>query len=289
MVWLAGYLETKMRMSNVEAWTLVMIVPGALLLALAMYHMWVMPPIKKLTTQDVSIEFVLKTMTDVIIEFLRKPGIWVAILFIILFRAGEGLVHPIGRLFLIEPRAAGGLGLTTEQMGIAYGTFATAAFIGGSILGGYYAAWQGLKRSTMVIMILAMNIPNLTFWYLSAFLPTDIYLITGILSFEMFGFGFGFVGLMLYMMQVVAPGKYPTAHYALCSGIMQLGLLIFQWPSGAIQTKLGYQDFFILGVVAALPILIMSLVVSMKVKEKSHPVDFEDDDAAGGAPAKADS
>jgi PAT family beta-lactamase induction signal transducer AmpG len=250
--------------------------------------MWIMPPIKKITTQDVSIEFVAKTMADVIMEFLRKPGIWVAILFIILFRAGEGLVQPIGRLFLIEPREAGGLGLTTEQMGIAYGTFATVAFIGGSILGGYFSAWRGLRRSTMFIMIVMMNVPNLTFWYLSAFLPTDIYFITAILSFEMFGYGFGFVGLTLYMMQVIAPGKYPTAHYALCTGIMQLGFLLFQWKSGEFQTAVGYHDFFIWGVAAAVPVLLMSVMVSMKVKEKGHPVDFESDDAAGGSPAKAD-
>jgi PAT family beta-lactamase induction signal transducer AmpG len=286
LVALAGYLEATM--SHAEVWTVVTMVPGGILLALAAYHAFTMPPIKKITTQDVSIRFVTSTMVDVLTEFFRKPGIWVAILFIILFRAGEGQVQTIGRLFLIEGRENGGLGLTTTDMGIIYGTFGAIAFICGSIVGGYFAAWQGLRRRTMAIMILAMNVPHLTFWYLSAYLPTDFYVVTVALSFENFGFGFGFVGLTLYMMQVVAPGKYPTAHYALATGIMQLGLLLSTWPSGRIQQLLGYQDFFVWGVLCALPVFIMSLLVSMKVKEKGHPIDFESDDTVSGAPAKAD-
>ncbi len=99
---------------------------------------------------------VAETTKDVVIEFFKKPGIWWAICFIILFRAGEGQVQTMGRLFLLDPVAVGGLGLTTEQLGIAYGTVATLAFIIGSIVGGYFAAWLGLKRS-MFIMILAMK------------------------------------------------------------------------------------------------------------------------------------
>jgi PAT family beta-lactamase induction signal transducer AmpG len=273
LVWLAGQLESTLSVD--EVWAVVMAIPGCILLVLAVYHTWAMPSVRTVVTQSVSVQFIATTMLDVIITFFKKPGIWLAVAFIILFRAGEGQVQTIGNLFLIEARATGGLGLSTSEVATVYGTFGTVAFIAGSILGGYFAAWRGLKKA-MFLMILAMNVPNLTFWYLSAYLPTNIYLITGILSFEMLGYGFGFVGLTLYIMQVVAPGKYPTAHYALGTGIMQLGFLLFQWKSGAIQEWMGYHNFFIWGVVSALPVLIMSLLVKIDVKEKGSLV--EDDD-----------
>ena len=266
LVYLAGELEAKVGIT--QAWSIAMAVPGAIMLALATYHIWAMPPAKAITIQDVTISFVARTMQDVIVTFFQKPGIWMSVAFIILFRAGEGQVQTIGRLFLLEGRATGGLGLSTSDVGIAYGTFGTLAFIGGSILGGYFAAWRGLKKS-MFLLILAMNVPNLTFWYLSAYLPTDFYMITGILSVEMFGFGFGFTGLILYIMQVVAPGKYTTAHYALGTGIMQLGLVLFQMVSGRIQAFLGYHDFFIWGVVSALPVLVLSLIVALPGKPEN--------------------
>lgn len=273
LVALAGYFEASMSVS--EAWGIVMVVPGAIMLALAAYHMWSMPPIHKITTQDVTIQYVARTMLDVLITFFQKPGIWVAVAFIILFRAGEGQVQTIGRLFLIDSRETGGLGLSTINVAFAYGV-ATVAFMIGSILGGYFAAWRGLKKS-MFLMIVAMNAPNLTFWYLSAYLPDSLYMITAILSFEMLGYGFGFTGLTLYIMQVVAPGKYPTAHYALGTGIMALGFNVFQMFSGKIQVWLGYHDFFIWGVISAVPVLILSLIVKIDVKEKGELVEPEDD------------
>jgi PAT family beta-lactamase induction signal transducer AmpG len=237
-------------------------------LALAAYH-WVMIPSRKNDAeQNVSMRYVATTLIDVIRTFFQKSGIWMAIAFTILFRAGEGQLQAVGRLFLIEARDHGGLGLTTSEVGIAYGTFATLAFIGGSIFGGYFADRRGLKKS-MFIMILAMNVPNLTFWYLSAFLPTNIYLITAVLSIEMLGYGFGYTGLILYMMQVIAPGKYPTAHYALATGIMALGFNVFQMYAGRIQESLGYHNFFIWCVASALPVLILSLIVKIDVKEKT--------------------
>lgn len=208
----------------------------------------------------------VRTSLDVVITFFKKPQILLAILFILLFRAGEGQVQTIGRLFLLDSKSLGGLGMTTEQVGIAYGTVGTLAFIVGSILGGYFAAAQGLKRA-MFLMILAMNLPNLTFLYLNVVQPDDQNLIRVVLSLEMFGFGFGFPALMLYIMQVVAKGKYPTAHYAIGTGIMQLGVIFFGMMSGKIEKMLGYHDFFIWCVVSAIPVLVLSLIVKLPGKD----------------------
>jgi PAT family beta-lactamase induction signal transducer AmpG len=259
---LAGYLEPRIGVAN--AWSTAMLVPGAILIALACYHMWAMPT-RIEARSNLTMRAAADTTLDVVLTFFKKPGIWLAICFIILFRAGEGQVQTIGRLFLLDAEKNGGLGLSTTDLSIAYGTFATVAFIVGSIVGGYFAAWRGLKKS-MFFMILAMNAPNLTFLYLNVYHPTDLYSISAVLSVEMFGYGFGFPALMLYIMQVVAPGKYPTAHYALGTGIMQLGLIAFGMMSGKIQSWLGYHDFFIWCVVSAIPVLILSLIAPIPGK-----------------------
>lgn len=260
LVTLAGYLEPQLGIA--KAWSVVMALPGVILLALGFYHMWAMPGKPNHDSANLTFDGVLTTLKDVMQDFFAKPGIWFAVSFIILFRAGEGLVQTVGRLFLIETVEKGGLGLSTSQVGIAYGTVATLMFIGGSILGGYFVAWKGLKK-TLFLLILMMNVPNLTFWYMSAYHPSDIYFISAILSIEMLGFGIGFNGLIVYIMHVVAPGKYPTAHYAMGTGIMALGLTVFQMLSGKIQEALGYQTFFIVGVLACIPVLIMAALAKI--------------------------
>jgi PAT family beta-lactamase induction signal transducer AmpG len=146
-----------------------------------------------------------------------------------------------------------------------YGTVGTVAFLVGSIAGGYFTSWLSLKRA-ILWLILAVNLPNVAFYLLSHYQPTDLSIIATALSVEMFGYGFGFVGLILYMMQVVAPGKYQTAHYAFATGIMQLGFVLFKLFSGDIQIALGYQHFFIWVMVCAIPVAVLSQVIPMAAR-----------------------
>lgn len=157
----------------------------------------------------------------------------------------------------------GGLGLSLQQFGTIYGTFGSVAFIVGSILGGYFTAWLGLKRA-LIPLICVLNLPMLAYWYLSASLPTDAVLITTAMTVEMFGYGFGFVGVILLMMQEIAPGKYQMAHYAFANSLMNLGLILPGAVSGWIQTRLGYQNFFIWVVLASIPALILSRFVPIR-------------------------
>ncbi|MQR01627.1 MFS transporter [Glaciimonas soli] len=258
LVVLAGYFEKRMDVAH--AWSIIFGMLGAIMITLAAYHIWALPNANNVVRSDTSMRGVYKTLQDVILDFFKKPGIWLAILFIILFRAGEGQVTTIGPLFLRAARAEGGLGLTTTEVGALYGTLATVAFIGGSILGGYFTAWLGLRRA-MFFLILAMNLPNLAYFFLSTFLPTNFSVIAGALSLEMFGYGFGFVGLILFIMQEVAVGKYQMAHYALGTGVMQLGYVLFKIMSGAIQAALGYQHFFLWVLLSAIPVLLLSRIV----------------------------
>ncbi len=274
---LAGYLE---RTSGVvTAWTTVFFILSGMLISLGLYNSWSLPQAAREVGADHTAGAVARTLVEVIVEYFKKPGIWVMILFIILFRAGEAQVQTIGPLFLREARNLGGLGLTTSEVGAVYGTVGTIAFIIGSVAGGYFTSWLGLRRAILPL-ILAVNLPNLVFYYLSMALPTDLGIIGAALSVEMFGYGFGFVGLILYMMQVVAPGKFQTAHYALSTGIMQLGFALFKFYSGDIQTALGYQHFFLWVLICAAPVAILSQLIPM-----SAPV--AQDAAPTGAPAKA--
>lgn len=259
LVILAGYLERQM--APASAWSLIFAIIALLMVVLASYHLWALPATAAPAAAE-SRGDILRTLREVLVDFFNKPGIWLAILFIVLFRAGEGQVQTIGPLFLREARSAGGLGLSTDEVGIVYGTAGTVAFIVGSICGGYFTAWLGLKRA-LLWLIVAMNLPNLVFWWLSTALPTDLTLISLALGVEMFGYGFGFVGVILFIMQAVAPGKYQTAHYALGTGVMQLGFVLFKMISGDIQTALGYQTFFLWVVVSAVPVILLTRFVKL--------------------------
>ncbi len=197
------------------------------------------------------------TFWDVVVTFFRKPHIYVLLIFILLYRAGEGQVVRMGPPFLLDHRSLGGLGMATDQVGTIYGTFGSIAFLSGSFLGGYFASWLGLRRA-LLPLICAMNLPNLAYVYLSAALPSSPVVIGAALSAEMFGYGFGYVGVMLLMMQEIAPGKYQTAHYAFANSLMNLGLMIPGAVSGKIQMALGYRNFFVWVLACSIPAMVFS-------------------------------
>lgn len=259
---LAGHLETRFGVFN--AWSAIFVFLAVLLAALASYNAWALPGTLNTEHADLTVRSVFKTLAEVVKDFLQKPGIWLAILFIVLFRFAEGQVQTIGPLFLLEARDKGGLGLTTEQVGGIYGTVGTAAFLVGSILGGYFTAWLSLRRA-MPILIVAMAVPNVVFYYLSSALPNDMLHIGAAVAVEMLGYGFGFVGMILFIMQAVAPGRFQTAHYALGSGVMQLGFIISKTISGDIQIQMGYERFFLWTIACGVPALVLMFFVKFPV------------------------
>jgi PAT family beta-lactamase induction signal transducer AmpG len=252
---LVGVLEKTLEAAH--AWSAVFVLLAAVMAAIAAYHVWALPDTRGAEPPARDLGRIARTLWEVIVDFFRKPGIWFAIAFIILFRAGEGQIQSVGPLFLKDARAVGGLGLTTDQIGVAYGTAATIAFVLGSVAGGYFTSWLGLRRA-MVWLVVAMNLPNLVYWWLSVARPSELAQIAAGLSVEMFGYGFGFVGIILFIMQVVARGRFTTAHYALGTGVMQLGFILSGTWSGEIQTRLGYQDFFLWVLACAVPVLVLS-------------------------------
>ena len=258
---LAGYLEGQMGAFN--AWSAVFAMLCVLVALLASYNARALPgALSSPPVVSGGAAGVAAMLKEVVLDFFRKPGIWRAVLFIVMFRFAEGQVQTIGPLFLLEARDKGGLGLTTGQVADVYGWVGTGAFLVGSVLGGWVTSRLSLRRA-MPLLIVAMGVPNATFYYLASALPQDLPHIAAAVGVEMFGYGFGFVGMILYIMQAVAPGRFQTAHYALGSGVMQLGFVFAKSISGDIQLAMGYQHFFAWTIACGLPALLLLLWVPM--------------------------
>lgn len=202
----------------------------------------------------------LSALWDVIKTFFQKKFIIWHIAFIILYRFAEGFAIKIAPLFFKAATYDGGLGLSTSQIGLIYGTMGAAAFVVGSLLGGYYISAKGLKKS-LFSLALIFNLPFTVYALLATWQPESLAIISIAVIIEYFGYGFGFVGLMLFMMQQIAPGKYKMAHYAFASGIMNLGFMIPSMLSGWFSDWLGYKVFFIWVLIATIPSLLAARFV----------------------------
>jgi len=259
-VYLAGRLEKSLGVVN--AWTIVMSCFGAILIALSAYH-WRFLPTGGKSSEVKTLKETLSTFWDVVAEFFEKKYIIWGIIFLVLYRFAEGQAIKIVPLFMRAARTQGGLGLTTEDIGVLYGFFPPIAFILGSVLSGYFTANRGLRKALLVLCAF-FNIPFVVYTYLAIFQPTSFVAITTLVVFEYFGYGFGFVGLTLFMMQQIAPGKYKMAHYAFATSLMQLGFLIPSMISGFVSDYLGYEHFFIWVMIATIPSFLISWLVPFR-------------------------
>ena len=265
MVYLAGYLIGKV--GQVNAWMIIMGSCGGIMLLLGFYHIRILPSGGAATGQVKNLRDTMCELWSVILSFFEKKYIGWYILFIILYRFAEGYVMKIVPLFLKASVEEGGLGLTEQQIGLYYGTFGAAAFVLGSFLAGYFIAHRGLRK-TLFTLCCIFNLPFAVYPLLAIYQPGDPLLIGTAIIFEYFGYGFGFVGLTLFMMQQVAPGKHQMAHYAFASGIMNLGVMIPGMMSGYLSDWLGYKDFFIYVLIAAVPAFVITWFIPFTYKDK---------------------
>ncbi len=272
LVYLAGMLMDRSRAAGageheaaLSAWTVIMAACAVLMAVLGLWHSRALPSGGAASVQVRSASEVLGELWAVIRDFFTKKHIGWYILFIILYRLGEGFVMKIVPLFLKADVADGGLGLSEQQIGLYYGSFGAAAFVLGSLLAGYYISHLGLKKA-LFSLVCIFNLPFLVYTYFAWAQPSSMLLIGGGIVLEYFGYGFGFVGLTLFMMQQVAPGKHQMAHYAFASGIMNLSVMITGAVSGFLSDALGYRMFFIVVMAAVIPVFIMTRFLPF-----SHP------------------
>lgn len=265
LVALAGLLIGMFKKSyatsaTVYAWMIIMGIIGVLLIALSVYHWFMLPATPRADKQVHGMSEAMTEMGHVLVDFFKKKYIWLYVAFIICYRLTEGFAIKIVPIFLKDSLGVGGLGLSDGQIGIVYGTFGTIAFIVGSILGGYFIAHFGLKR-VLFPLVCVFNVPFVIYLLLSMFQPQNIVVIGSGLVTEYFCYGFGYVGLTMFMMQQVAPGRHSMAHYAFASAIMNLGVMIPGMISGWLCNKLGYEMFFTMALVMAVPAFILARIV----------------------------
>ena len=267
--WQGAFYNLAKVLANGGLVWLAMGILGALLICVAVYHYFVLPTGSRASDAPKGTSEAMKSMVRVLTDFFRKRFIWYYILFIVCYRLTEGFAMKMVPIFLQAPLAEGGLALSNEEMGTIYGVFGTVAFIIGSILGGYYIARFGLKK-VLFSLVCIFNVPFVIYFLFSVFIPQNLWVIgTGLVA-EYFCYGFGFVGLTLFMMQQVAPGKHSMAHYAFASAIMNLGVMLPGMISGWICERTGYELFFIIALVMAAPAFLLTWFVPFTHPDKTE-------------------
>ncbi len=259
LVYLAGQL-TERTGDVAYAWSVVLAVTGGMFLALWAWHMFILPKPDsdhKVAKSDNYIQEYFSTFA----AFFGRRDILLVLAFILTFRLGESQLIKLVVPFLKDPLAKGGLGLTTSQVGMVYGTVGVLFLTLGGLLGGYLISKIGLKRALWP-MVLAIHLPDLVFVFLSMQQPQNIYFVATCIAFEQFGYGLGFTALMMYMI-MVADGEHKTAHYAICTGLMAMGMMIPGMYSGRIQEYLGYENFFIYVCLMTMPAFILAALVKI--------------------------
>lgn len=250
LVALAGYLET--RTSDVHmAWKITLILSAVIFACVTLYHTRALPvPASDKTSDATTASEILKEFGRTFVTFFRKKGVLTAMLFMLLYRLPEAFLVKMMNPFLLDSAAEGGLGMSTQDVGIVYGTVGVAALTVGGILGGIAASRWGLKKSLWP-MALSLTLPCLSFVFLAAYQPDNLWVIGSCVALDQFGYGFGFTAYMLYLIYF-SEGEFKTAHYSLCTAFMALSMMLPGLVAGYVQEWLGYTSFFIFVMICCL-------------------------------------
>ena len=251
LVYIAGQIEN--RTGDIPlSWQVTLGVTSVLMLCVTLYHCFALPKVEKEAKGErLDAKEVWKELGEAFKTFFSKPGVGLAIAFMLLYRLSEGFLVKLCQPFLVDSRVTmlrdgqiigGGLELSTDTVGLLYGTIGVACLLLGGILGGIYISRHGLKRS-LWLMASALTLPSFVYVYLSMAQPESLWLIGSAISFENFGYGFGFTAYMMYMMHF-SEGKYKTSHYAICTAFMALSMMIPGFIAGSLELAVGYSTFF---------------------------------------------
>jgi len=242
------------------AWSVTFFVLAGFFVLFALYHRFILPkPDADASRTNMTASTVWQDFRQTFISFFQKPQAAAAIFFMLTFRFSEAQLLKLINPFLLDSKSVGGLSLTTGEVGFVYGTIGIVGLVIGGIIGGIVASRGGLKK-WLWPMTLSMLLTSATFLYL-AYFPTDnLWIINTCIFIEQFGYGFGFTAYMLYLMYY-SDGEHKTAHYAICTGFMALGMMLPGMFSGWLQEILGYRHFFIwIMICSVIPIIAVSLL-----------------------------
>lgn len=260
LVVIAGLLERKTG-DIPMAWSITLVISAVIFALVTFWHIFRLPrPDADALRTTTSAGEIFSEFGRTFATFFRKKGILIAMLFMLLYRLPEAFLVKMMNPFLLDPMAKGGLGLSTESVGLVYGTIGVAALTVGGILGGIAASKWGLKKS-MWPMAMSLTLPCLSFVFLAAFQPDNIWIIGSCVALDQFGYGFGFTAYMLYLIYF-SEGEFKTAHYSLCTAFMALSMMLPGMVAGYIQEAVGYTSFFIFVMICCL----VTVFVTMSVK-----------------------
>lgn len=262
LVVIAGMLEK--RLGDVpKAWAITLIVSALLFACITLWHTFRLPASETdaVRANGTTAKGIIKEFGRTFVTFFRKKHVWIAMLFMLLYRLPEAFLVKMMNPFLLDAADKGGLGLSTETVGLVYGTIGVAALTVGGILGGVAASRWGLKRSLWP-MAMALTLPCLSFVFLAAYQPQNIGLISACVALDQFGYGFGFTAYMLYLIYF-SDGEYKTAHYSLCTAFMAMSMMLPGMVAGYAQEALGYTDFFIFVMVCCLVTVAVTFLVKV--------------------------
>lgn len=247
--------------SDTLAWSATFATTALIMAALFIYHRKAMPEPDKDIARNPKTKEIFGNFRDIIKTYFQKPGIWGAVTFLLLFRFPEAQLGKIGKLFLMDSTAAGGLALDKGDIGFLNGVIGVAGLIIGGIAGGICISRKGLKY-WLWPMVVAISLPDIVYVYMSMALPENLTIVGSCIFIEQLGYGFGFTAYTLYMIYF-AQGKYPTAHFAISTAFMSLGMMLPGMISGKIQEWLGYENFFIWVMLCTALTFIVSAIIKI--------------------------
>ena len=243
------------------AWSITFGILAIMFIVFFIYHKFILPyPASDVSNKEDNSN-VFSEFFETFVLFFKKEKIGIIIAFLLLYRLGESQLVKLASPFLLDSRDVGGLALTTGEVGFVYGTIGILSLVIGGLLGGFVAAKKGLKY-WIWWMLIAINLPNAVYIYLSYVQPESFLAVLTSVAVEQFGYGFGFTAYMLYMIYI-SDGKHKTAHFAIATGFMALGMMIPGMISGWLQELIGYQHFFIWVIIATIPAFIITKFIPL--------------------------
>lgn len=266
LVAIAGSIE--LRNKDIPlSWTITMLVTAVMFSLVTFYHLFAMPKPTSdksvLTPGTASAKAIFQEFGRTFATYFTKPGVWLAIAFMLLYRLPEAFLIKMCMPFLVASKEAGGLELSTAEVGIVYGTIGVIFLTVGGILGGLFASRIGLKKSIWW-MAACMTLPCLTFVYLAIGQPDNLFAISTAIAIEQFGYGFGFTAYMLYMMYF-SEGEFKTSHYAICTAFMALSMMIPGMFAGYLQEAVGYVNFFWIVILCCAATIVVTVFADRKI------------------------
>lgn len=260
LLMLVGWLQKRTDIS--DSWMYALLLCSGLLCLITVWHTFLMPRVEQQRSERMDGRVIWREVGQVWAEFFRKPGIGLAIAFMLLYRLPEALLLKLCNPFFLAPQAEGGLGITVDTIGEITGIGVILMLLGG-IGGGIWASRTGLKRA-IIPMALFLTLPCFVYVYFAMFQPTALWVLGLCVGFEQLGYGLGYTACMLYMIHV-ADGAHKTAHFSICTAFMFLGLMLPGMLAGYIQEAVGYLGFFWVVMACCIPSIVITYLVYRKL------------------------